>query len=125
MNEFSPSKRGKDGRRSHCRACCNEEKKQRAAQNPKSMREYAWKRAGIECTIDEYTKKFTNQGGKCALCGKHQSEQQKAFSVDHNHVTGQVRDLLCSACNVALGIIENSAFMMAAQKYLDKHNAHS
>ena len=50
--------------------------------------------------LDWYNKKLVEQEGKCAIC-KRASE--KTLHVDHNHTTGQVRDLLCFQCNNALG----------------------
>ena len=41
------------------------------------------------------------QGGRCAICGK-----EKSLVVDHDHMTGKVRALLCHTCNVMLGFIE-------------------
>jgi hypothetical protein len=35
--------------------------------------------------------------GECELCGK-----VGGLVVDHNHLTGKVRGLLCQSCNVAL-----------------------
>jgi len=56
-------------------------------------------------TIEEYNHMFEKQKGCCAICGKHQLENTKgqALGVDHNHKTGQVRGLLCSPCNQAIG----------------------
>jgi hypothetical protein len=39
------------------------------------------------------------QAGKCAICGKHESEFKNRLAVDHNHKTGLVRGLLCYRCN--------------------------
>lgn len=56
-------------------------------------------------TIEEYNEMLKVQNGYCAnkACNKHYSEQTKSLSVDHCHVTGKVRALLCRECNLALG----------------------
>lgn len=70
-------------------------------------------------TVEDYNQMFDSQGGKCAICGKHQSEDEKTFCVDHNHDTGAVRGLLCSKCNKALGGFGDSIEMLnRATKYL-------
>ena len=35
----------------------------------------------------------------CAICDKHKSEFNQNLAVDHNHVTGEIRGLLCTYCN--------------------------
>lgn len=68
-----------------------------------ARRAYKYKKEfGI--TIEDYDKMFIEQGGRCAICGKHHSEiERKHFSVDHCHNTGIVRGLLCHKCNSGLG----------------------
>ena len=64
------------------------------------------KRYGI--TIDEFEKLLIEQDNVCAAC--HQPEQRRhrggvcRLAVDHDHETGKVRGLLCSHCNVILGM---------------------
>jgi hypothetical protein len=59
-------------------------------------------------TDEDYNNMFTAQGGKCLICGKHQSELKKALSVDHCHSTGNIRGLLCNNCNVGIGFLLHS-----------------
>jgi hypothetical protein len=39
---------------------------------------------------------FNAQGGRCAICRR---KSRKRLAVDHSHITGHVRALLCSRCN--------------------------
>ena len=64
------------------------------------------------------------QGGKCACCGiQFNVEGRKTDRpcVDHNHVTNEVRDLLCGRCNLAAGNVGDSS-LRANQlaRYLEK-----
>ncbi len=65
------------------------------------------KKAGLKrfygINVDEYNELFNQQNGKCKICGRHQSELKKSLSVDHNHLTGNIRGLLCNQCNLILG----------------------
>ncbi len=51
----------------------------------------------------KYDEIYTSQGGRCALCDRHQTEFNRRLAVDHCHKTGKVRGLLCTGCNVAIG----------------------
>ena len=70
-------------------------------------------------SLDDYNELFIQQGGKCAICGKLQSEFDYPFHVDHDHKTGKVRGLLCSGCNTGLGHFEKLHKEM--QDYLTKY----
>lgn len=55
------------------------------------------RRYGI--TLDQYNEMLEKQEHSCGLCGRHESEFKTRLAVDHNHVTGEIRGLLCSYCN--------------------------
>jgi hypothetical protein len=40
---------------------------------------------------------FEAQGGRCAICPR--KPKNVALNVDHDHVTGLIRGLLCWSCN--------------------------
>lgn len=62
---------------------------------------------------------FDKQGGCCAICGTHQSELINKLCIDHNHITGAVRGLLCSKCNSALGYVnEDIKILKSVIEYL-------
>lgn len=42
------------------------------------------------------------QGG-CAICGREQPGMADRWAVDHDHLTGRVRGILCYDCNTAIG----------------------
>lgn len=66
-------------------------------------------------TIVEWEKMYESQGGKCAICFKESDN----LEVDHNHDTDQIRGLLCSNCNKALGLLkEDQEIMENLIKYL-------
>lgn len=70
-------------------------------------------------TIAQYDLMFQAQGGCCAICGSASPGKTKYFHVDHNHVTGKIRGLLCMKCNLGLGSFnDNSSLLELAAKYL-------
>lgn len=57
---------------------------------------------GISTT--DYDALLAQQGGVCAICGADKpSPKRFHFAVDHDHLTGRVRGLLCIRCNSHLG----------------------
>ncbi|AEJ92055.1 endonuclease VII [Mycobacterium phage Heathen] len=49
-------------------------------------------------TAEEYWAIYEFQGGRCYGC-RRANGKRKRLSVDHDHETGIVRGLLCTACN--------------------------
>ncbi len=85
-----------------------------------------WKAAGVDAA--RYQEMLHTQGGVCAIC--HQPEthrdglsgKPKDLAVDHDHATGAVRALLCSSCNTALGLFNDSVELLAkAREYVLYH----
>jgi DNA-directed RNA polymerase subunit RPC12/RpoP len=48
-------------------------------------------------TLDEYKRILASQGGRCFICEK--VLEGVSHPVDHDHVSGLVRGVLCSYCN--------------------------
>lgn len=66
-------------------------------------------------TLEDYNAMVFQQSGLCKSCG----DLVEPLVVDHDHITGKVRFLLCSNCNCALGLLKEDASRIAALlKYL-------
>ena len=79
-------------------------------------RRYSLKKYGL--TEESYSVLLESQNSVCAIC-KAKCSRSKELSVDHCHVTGKVRGLLCSSCNLALGNLkENVESMKNMIKYI-------
>lgn len=73
-------------------------------------------------TPEQFEAMLAAQGGKCAICrtgtwkGKHNKPH-----LDHDHVTGAVRGILCGGCNNGLGNFgDDPARLRAAADYLER-----
>jgi hypothetical protein len=72
------------------------------------------RRFGISAA--EYGALLAKQGGACAICRRRSKYR---LCVDHCHLTGRIRGLLCYSCNLALGHLkDDQASLVAALAYL-------
>ena len=109
------------GKRSHCKECRAKHTKayEKRVRRPRNYYPQADKRNQFKrhygITPEEYQVMFDKQNGLCAICGKPEtttwqsgvkSGKVKLLAVDHDHVTGKVRGLLCQTCNIGLGNYE-------------------
>ena len=125
------------GRRSECKICRarrnREYNKNRPRSTPRkphsynanSNRKHAMKK-NYGMTVEEYHFLLDQQNGLYASCGKPERAKIRGklrpLAVDHNHETGQVRGLLCSSCNSALGMLQDDPEQVRALlKYIEKH----
>lgn len=67
---------------------------------------------------EEYDSLLASQAGVCAICRNH-CELNENLSVDHDHVTGVVRGLLCDRCNRGIALFrEDNETLVRAIRYL-------
>jgi hypothetical protein len=90
------------------------------------IKQRKWQAYGVDSA--RYQEMLHEQGGVCAICGQREkitayaSGKTKDLAVDHDHVTGAVRALLCLACNTAIGLFnEDPALLDKAKSYLICH----
>lgn len=107
-----------------CKRCVTAKSKAWAAQHPKEWDRQRWghhlrKKFGL--TIERYDEMLVNQGGRCAICRLLSTESPRRFHVDHDHVTGIVRGLLCYRCNTGIGVFRDDVVhLRSAIKYLQE-----
>lgn len=78
------------------------------------------KKYGI--TIEDYDRMLESQNGRCTICGTKTPGGSGCFHIDHDHETNQVRALLCSKCNQALGLFQDDpTICLKAAEYLEKY----
>ena len=131
--------RTKGGRRvARCSPCLSAESKAWRERNPdkarrnrlawneknpdkvkeQQRRKTLWSRYGL--TPEALDEMIERQGGVCAIegCGG------PAERVDHNHLTGVVRGILCHHCNIWLAPLEEdqAEWRFAAQRYLGEES---
>jgi hypothetical protein len=72
-------------------------------------------------TIADFDRLLEEQGGHCACCPATVSDASgRVLHVDHDHASGRVRGLLCSACNRALGNVrDDPARLRLLASYLE------
>ena len=73
-------------------------------------------------TVEEWNELFAEQGYACAACGSPTSGRNNGqWCTDHNHVTGQVRGILCNGCNMAAGHLKDDPKRcLLLAKYLER-----
>lgn len=65
---------------------------------------------------------YNIQDGKCAICGKDDKHTKRRLCVDHNHKTGKIRELLCTACNTGIGSAKENPYILVSMiKYLKRY----
>jgi hypothetical protein len=121
------SQTNKDKRAASCRKwraknpeIAREKSRQYYQQNKEACRKRMWtyhieRTYGISAEV--YMAMVEEQEFKCKIC---QQEKDYRLLLDHDHVTGAVRGLLCKLCNWALGSFEDEVDnLRAAIAYLE------
>lgn len=150
-DNWSPSLRGETGHspRYICRICWTARQRKYASNTPQEAlremknasrinRESKWsherkveenrrrygnwlkKKYGI--TIEDYDRMMISQSRRCAICRTEEPSGKGRFHVDHCHESNKVRGLLCTSCNMMLGLARDCVGILnTAIKYLEDH----
>ena len=128
----------RDGWAGKCKTCAKQYSAKWAAQNPKAGKSWRAKnpdrkrlhdrssklKALYGINVDQYDKMVYDQGGRCLVCKEIplSKKGKVGLHVDHDHLSGRIRGLLCHGCNVALGHLkENEDIVRNLLSYIQKH----
>jgi Autographiviridae endonuclease VII len=106
--------------RGECKACVSERARRSAERVEVGDARWLTRREGIllrkyGLTNADFARLARKQRGRCAICRKVPNSRRRntrtgrewtALHVDHDHVTGEVRGLLCHRCNSQVGWAE-------------------
>ena len=129
LDEFNNRSASSDGKTSQCRLCLNTKAMHIRATKPHRTRRYNLK-SRFNISVDDYNKMFLKQRGVCKICSNPETDKDsngklKWLVVDHNHKTGDVRGLLCSACNKGIGLLGDSTKVLEnAIRYLKERGSY-
>ena len=112
----------KDGRfYSWCKLCHS------GNSNSNPNRKKIWRKSALKrqygISNEIYAKLKQYQKNLCAICrqkGHTNIRQKYPLYVDHNHITGKVRGLLCAKCHTMLGYLEDSNLCKKGFNYLKR-----
>ena len=112
--------------RSHCKECYSlkaavrwDTDEEFRARGKNSAYKYSIKK-NYGVTEEQYLKMFEAQKGCCAICKKQSLQKSGRLAIDHCHITGAVRGLLCVKCNAGLGMLkDNIDLLKSAIVYLE------
>lgn len=94
------------GVRPECKKCSLIKMKSWYRQNTYNVRSSKL-RSKFGISRAEYEEMAKNQNYRCLICSKHQSELKRGLAVDHCHISGQIRGLLCNRCNRGIGMLND------------------
>src|SRR2546423_9654877 len=118
LDAFCNNRRSGDGKAFYCKTCHNARSRETlerlygGSRHYHLMRRYGIGDADVAAMIDA-------QDGKCLIC----VDALTKAHVDHDHVTGKVRGVLCFNCNAGLGKFgDNVEIVERALAYLKGHH---
>jgi hypothetical protein len=114
--------------RQPCKECLTTEKRERYAATGGSRVSHAQVlREKYGLTPAQYQEMHDAQRGLCAICGQAETRRgsggkPRRLSVDRDHRTGVVRQLLCGRCNTVTSAVEERPQLLdAVRAYLLRH----
>ena len=127
-------KRGWNWRCKPCQSAVTKRRYESSTDYRSQLRDNAVKRkcAQYGLTTEQAVEMWEQQERGCKLCLKplpspgECKTETKGTHIDHCHVSGKVRGILCSRCNHAIGLFEDDAArLLRAAAYLTDHSPSS
>ena len=108
----------------------NQRSKQWALKNlarRRTQARHSYLRKKFGMSADAYEQMRLSQNGKCLICGTiptsridSKGKERGILHVDHDHISGKIRGLLCHNCNLGLGSFkDNLTLLRQAVVYLE------
>lgn len=124
-------KSGKDKYRGDCKACASKDTAAWRAKNREHYNSYSAEyrtknpdkirfidiKRKYGLSKEDYEKMVMDHDNKCKICGSG-PKGKRPLAIDHNHLTGKVRGLLCYRCNQAIFILDDKEHLAKAIEYL-------
>lgn len=114
-------RRPPDARYPACKQCVYLRRKANGIENRRAKakgRRQGLKRRGF--SVELYDQLSSIQENRCGIC---EQTVEGNLDIDHDHLTGKIRALLCRRCNLGLGyFLDNVDLLAKAQQYLEHHN---
>ncbi len=117
IDSFHNSKINKDGKSYRCKYCDKEARLKYRENNKERFKEVSKHKNWLckyNITPEFYKELLEKQRNICAICETNNpcgegnnSNHLKNFAVDHCHITGKIRGLLCNKCNRGLGFFND------------------
>lgn len=104
LKEFNKDNNTAFGIAIYCRVCTKIKSSNQYKNNKRNHKNTQLK-STFGITMDDYDLLLVKQNGSCAICKTEPTD--KHLSVDHCHITGKVRGLLCNRCNLGLGYFKD------------------
>lgn len=121
---FNRAAHVRDGLASQCKDCnVARAKAFHLANRERQLRSFTdrSRRQKYGLSPEAYAALIAAQQNKCAICEKGLTDG-RGPNVDHCHVTGRVRQLLCARCNLALGYADDDPDLLRAMAaYIERH----
>lgn len=119
--KFSRDSTTPDGFSTQCKACkqigINKWQQQNVEAKAAIHRRHKLK-SNYGITLEDYNALLKRQGGLCAIC-QEECKTHAVLSVDHDHVSGRIRGLLCARCNQMIGLArDRTDILVSALRYL-------
>lgn len=123
ITEMSKNNASPSGYARICKVCRALNERRSRQENPDISRRRNLK-SNYDLTLEEWKELFFLQKQQCAIC-KTTDFRSKGPQTDHDHLTGNVRGILCHWCNITVGHVENGwpLIIPEIEKYLEVHRA--